>query len=156
MDPVTTAAAVKITGEIVDGLGDFIRRRWPDKNEQEKVRAEIAASVEARAASAMDSFRQFVVAYEGSGDNVHPVLQILRGSVRPVLTYALASAYLWVFFHPGTYNAGMVEGLFQLNLISLGFWFGERAVAQITQAVGNVVAARRVGTTPRAAKDVGE
>ena len=156
MDPITTAAAVKITGEIVDGLGDFIRRRWPDKNEQEKVRAEIVASVEARAASAMDSFRQFVVAYEGSGDNVHPALQFLRGSVRPVLTYFLAGSYLWVFFHPGTYNEDMTQGLFQLNLISLSFWFGERAVTQIAGAIGNVVAARRLGTTPRLAKDGGE
>lgn len=156
MDPVTATAAIKLGGEIVEGLGDFIRRRFPDKNEQEKVRAEIANIAEKTAQSSLDSFRQFVVAYEGSGDNVHPVLQFLRGSVRPVLTYFLAGAYLWVFFHPGTYDKGMVEGLFQLNLISLGFWFGERAVSQVAQAIGGMVAARRVGTAPRAAKDVGE
>ena len=47
--------------------------------------------------NAEGSFRDFVVAYEGRGEDVHPIIQILRGSVRPVLTYALAGAFIYGF-----------------------------------------------------------
>ena len=54
----------------------------PDPKAKEKARMEMEKEVQ----KAEGSFRDFVVAYEGRGDQVHWTIQILRGSVRPVLT----------------------------------------------------------------------
>lgn len=98
----------------------------PDPKAKEKARQEMVKEIE----KAEGSFRDFVVAYEGRGDQVHPVIQILRGSVRPVLTYLLAGAFIYGFltrdFDPDT-----MEMLWQLNLLSLGFWYGERALKNL-------------------------
>jgi hypothetical protein len=98
----------------------------PDPKAKEKARQEMVKEIE----RAEGSFRDFVVAYEGRGDQVHPVIQILRGSVRPVLTYLLAGAFIYGFltrdFDPDT-----MEMLWQLNLLSLGFWYGERALKNL-------------------------
>jgi hypothetical protein len=98
----------------------------PDPKAKEKARQEMAKEIE----KAEGSFRDFVVAYEGRGDQVHPVIQILRGSVRPILTYLLAGAFIYGFltrdFDPDT-----MEMLWQLNLLSLGFWYGERALKNL-------------------------
>jgi hypothetical protein len=98
----------------------------PDPKAKEKARQEMVKEIE----KAEGSFRDFVVAYEGRGDQVHPVIQILRGSVRPILTYLLAGAFIYGFltrdFDPDT-----MEMLWQLNLLSLGFWYGERALKNL-------------------------
>jgi hypothetical protein len=98
----------------------------PDPKAKEKARQEMVKEIE----RAEGSFRDFVVAYEGRGDQVHPVIQILRGSVRPILTYLLAGAFIYGFltrdFDPDT-----MEMLWQLNLLSLGFWYGERALKNL-------------------------
>lgn len=55
-------------------------------------------------------------------------LEVLRSLVRPVLTFFLVGLYAWGFLHPAQYTTEYMQGLFQLNLISLGFWYGERAL----------------------------
>ena len=65
----------------------------PDPKAKEKARMEMEKEVQ----KAEGSFRDFVVAYEGRGDQVHWTIQILRGSVRPVLTYLLAGAFIYGF-----------------------------------------------------------
>ena len=62
----------------------------PDPEAKEKARQQMESEIQ----NAESSFRDFVVAYEGSGADVHPIIQILRGSVRPVLTYGLAGAFV--------------------------------------------------------------
>lgn len=66
----------------------------PDPKAKEKAKREMEREVQ----KAETSFRDFVVAYEGRGDQVHWTIQILRGSVRPVLTYLLAGAYIWLSY----------------------------------------------------------
>lgn len=103
----------------------------PDPEAKEKARQQIELEVQ----NAESSFRDFVVAYEGRGEDVHPVIQILRGSVRPVLTYALAGAFIYGFLTRNIDKDAM-EMLWQLNLLSLGFWYGERALKNLGLDMG--------------------
>lgn len=115
---------------------DVLARVLPDKTQAAIAAAEFEKQLADIDERADKSFRDFVVAYEGRGDQVHPWLQILRGSVRPVLTYALALLYGYGFINPNEFKPDMMTGLFQLNLISLGFWYGERALKNLGLNLG--------------------
>ena len=129
MNPALIAPLAKLAGNVFDKI-------FPDKEAAAKAKAEFALQAAQMDQAEADSFHEFVVAYEGQGDKVHTVIQILRGSVRPVLTYALAGLYGWGFLHPGTFDTEAMTGLFQLNLISLGFWYGERALKNLGLNLG--------------------
>lgn len=122
-------ALLKVGGKVLDKV-------IPDPEAREKAKAEFAKQAAELDQKDLQSFRDFVIAYEGTGDQVHPVIQILRGSVRPILTYFLAGAFIWGFLHPGTYNADTTDLLWKLNLISLGFWYGERALKNLGMDLG--------------------
>jgi len=109
----------------------FIESKFPDPEEREQAKREWAAQAAQLEASDIQGFRDFVVAYEGAGESVHPAIQILRGSVRPVLTYFLAASYVYGFLHPVVFPPEAMDGLWKLNLISLGFWYGERALKNL-------------------------
>lgn len=114
------------------GIGEkVIDRVIPDKEAAAKAKAEFAKQTALLDQQEVREFHNFVVQYEGRAADVHPALQILRGSVRPVITYALAGAYIWGFLHPTTFTPEVMTGLFQLNLISLGFWYGEKALKRL-------------------------
>lgn len=98
----------------------------PDPAAKEKARQQMESEIQ----KAEGSFRDFVVAYEGRGDQVHWSIQILRGSVRPILTYVLAGAFIYGFLSRNV-DSDAMEMLWQLNLLSLGFWYGERALKNL-------------------------
>ena len=98
----------------------------PDPKAKEKARAQMVEEV----AKAESTFRDFVVQYEGAAKDVHISIQILRGTVRPVLTYFLAGAFIYGFLTRNVSDDAM-EMLWQLNLLSLGFWYGERAMKNL-------------------------
>ena len=124
MNPLLIEPVTRLIGTIFD-------RVIPDKAAAEKAKAEYIVQAAAMEQTERDAFRSFVVAYEGAGADVHPALQFARGSVRPVLTYFLAGAYVYGFLHPAVFTPDVMQGLFQLNLISLGFWYGERALSNL-------------------------
>jgi holin (3TMs family) len=113
---------------VIKLVGDVFDRIFPDKEQADKAKQDFMINAATMQQAETKEFHDFVVAYEGNGADVHPYLQILRGSVRPVLTYALAGLYGWGFIHPTEFSADQMQGLFQLNLISLGFWYGEKAL----------------------------
>jgi hypothetical protein len=114
------------------GIGEkIIDRVIPDPEAAAAAKAEFAREAAKMDAAEVEAFQSFVVAYEGAGDKVHPVIQILRGSVRPVLTYFLAGVFVWGFANPDTISDDTMTMIFQLNLLSLGFWFGERAMRNL-------------------------
>lgn len=125
-----------ILGPLSEVAGRVIDRIWPDKEKADKVKKEFMLQAAQLEQSEVESFQKFVVEYEGAGDKVHPVLQILRGSVRPVITYFLAGLYGYGFLNPGDFTPDFMQGLFQLNLISLGFWYGERALKNLGMNLG--------------------
>jgi hypothetical protein len=103
----------------------------PDPAAKEKARQQMESEIQ----KAEGSFRDFVVAYEGRGDQVHWSIQILRGSVRPVITYVLAGAFIYGFLSRNV-DSDAMEMLWQLNLLSLGFWYGERALKNLGLDMG--------------------
>lgn len=120
-------------GKILDKTLD---RVLPDRDAREKAKAEMIKLSSEIDLKEIKDFQDFMIGYEGKGDQVHWSIQILRGSVRPIMTYFLAAAYVWGFLHPAEFNLEQMQGLFQLNLISLGFWYGERALKNLGLNLG--------------------
>ena len=120
-----------ILGPILGIADKVLDRVIPDPEARAKAKLEFAQQASKLGQEEIKEFHDFVVQYEGAGEKVHPIIQILRGSVRPLMTYALAGAYIYGFLHPATFTPDVMQGLFQLNLISLGFWYGERALKNL-------------------------
>ncbi len=125
-----------ILGPILGIADKVLDRVIPDPEARAKAKLEFAQKASKLGQEEIKEFHDFVVQYEGAGEKVHPIIQILRGSVRPLMTYALAGAYIWGFLHPTTFTPDVMQGLFQLNLISLGFWYGERALKNLGLNLG--------------------
>ncbi len=118
-------------GAIADLASHIFDRVFPDKAQADQAKQQFTMELAKMQQEKDEKFQDFVINYEGAGDKVTPGLQLYRGSVRPTLTYALALAYVWGFLHPNTFQPEVMTGLFQLNLISLGFWYGQRALEQL-------------------------
>lgn len=128
MNPLLTRQALDLAGRVLSRILDThqvddAKRKWLEEASQ-------------LPEESVEDWRSFMLAYEGKGEYIHPKLQFLRGSVRPVLTYVLALVYAWCFLHPGKCPAEALSGLFQLNLISMGFWFGERTLKNLGLNLG--------------------
>lgn len=127
MNPALAAvlpSLIKVGSKVID-------KAIPDPEQSAKAKAEFAQQAAQLDQEANADFQEFIVAYEGRGDAVHPFIQGLRGSVRPVITYALAAAFIWGFSQPEAIGDGALDLLFKLNLLSLGFWYGERALKNL-------------------------
>lgn len=110
----------------------------------EKEKAELAIKAHKLASEELqkqeDAFRKFVLDYEGAAKDMPRFIQILRGSVRPVLTYVLAGFWIWGYAYmfvtpqipPDKLQQlnDIMALLFKLNLLSLGFWYGERLLTR--------------------------
>ncbi len=106
--------------------GQVLDKFLPDKlSDEQREQMRLRAEKMARDAVLQDEelFRKFVLEYEGRARDMPRLIQILRASVRPVLTYLLAGTTVWLVWQ----GKEIPQMLFQLNLISLGFWYGERA-----------------------------
>lgn len=129
MNPLLISPLMELAGKAFDKL-------FPDPEQAAKAKAEFAQQAAQMEAKDVQSFRDFMVAYEGRGDAVHPWIQLPRGSVRPVITYVLAGTYIWGFANPDAIKPEAMTMLFQLNLISMGFWYGERALKNLGLDLG--------------------
>jgi len=129
MNPLLITPLLDLAGKAFDKL-------FPDPEQAAKAKAEFAQQAAKMEQADVDSFREFMVAYEGKGDQVHPAIQLLRGSVRPVLTYFFAGAYVFGFVSPESVDSDAMTMLFQLNLLSLGFWFGEKSLRNLGLDLG--------------------
>ena len=124
MNPLLISPLMDIAGKAFD-------RIFPDKESAEKAKIEFARQAAQMEQTEVQSFRDFMVSYEGRAADSHPVIQILRGSVRPILTYFLAGTFAYGFVNPTAIEQDTMTMLFQLNLLSLGFWYGERALKNL-------------------------
>ena len=110
--------------------GQVLDKFLPDKlSDEQREQMRLRAEKMARDAVLQDEelFRKFVLEYEGRARDMPRLIQVLRASVRPVLTYLLAGTTVWLVWQ----GKEIPQMLFQLNLISLGFWYGERAARKI-------------------------
>jgi hypothetical protein len=110
----------KLAGRVVD--------RVLPETMSEKERAELTIRAEQVAQElALEEeklFRGFVVDYEGRAADLPEAVQVLRASVRPLLSYLLVITTAWLVWN----GRPIPVELHQLDLLCLAFWFGERAV----------------------------
>jgi hypothetical protein len=116
---------------ILDTVGNLVKevvtRVLPVKvSDAEMKNLEIKAEATAKELmlSEKSGFRDFVLEYEGRAADMPKFIQILRASVRPVLTYFFAVTTLWLVWK----SSEIPTMLYQMDLVMLGFWFGERAI----------------------------
>lgn len=73
-----------------------------------------------------------------------PIMLFLRGAQRPVWGFAvLYSDLMWFSGKWGTLTQQQESALWVINLLVLGFIFGERAVANIAPIIGDIMTKRR-------------
>ena len=128
---------LNIVSSLIPVVSKVIDKALPDPKEQAKAKLLITKELQ-NGISKRKVFRDFVVAYEGSADQIPKFILILRSSVRPILTYVLAGLFIYGFSNPDKINDGTFKMLYQLNVISLGFWYGERALKNLGLNIGGL------------------
>jgi hypothetical protein len=121
---------------LLNTANNIIDKIIPNAKEATELKNKFAVQIHKLDQKDTEGFRDFILAYEGRGDQMPLFIQILRGSVRPILTYFLAIIYAWGFLNPDEVSPEFMTGLFQLNVISLGFWYGERALKNLGLNLG--------------------
>lgn len=129
-----------IVGDIINNVFDifkgYIARKFPDPAQRAKEEQELREYLEQMDQAQIQQFFDFVVNYEGAGDKVTPWLQNYRGSVRPTVTYGLIAAFVYGVFN--NIQDVYIDLLYKLNLISMGFWYGERALKNLNLDLRNM------------------
>jgi len=119
-------AVGKLAGRVVD--------RVLPETMSEKERAELTLRAEQVAQQmALEEerlLRSFIVDYEGRAESLPEPVQVLRASVRPLLSYLLVTTTAWLVWN----GQPIPTELHQLDLLCLAFWFGERAVRGFLRA----------------------
>jgi len=122
-DPISA-----IVNLVNTGLDKFLSDKMPEADKEAlKKEMQIFAITEARKSDG--EFRKFVLDYEGAAKDVPQFVVVVRALIRPAFTILLA--YLdWLFFTGTTaeWPPDAISLLKAVNIIVLGFWFGERAL----------------------------
>lgn len=112
LDPISTA---------IDAAMAVIKRIFPEKMSEEK-EAEVKGSLE-------QTFRTFVIEYEGAAKDLPKPILYLRSLIRPVFTCMIGYIdYMYFSAVAGSWAPEKIALLKAINMIVLFFWFGERAV----------------------------
>ena len=88
-------------------------------------------------------FRDFVLNYEGSGDNVHPAVQFLSGAIRPFITIWVIIIITAFMFNGGLAAEvsknmeGIPPQLWTIFEYVIGFWFGGRVIQHAVSEYSN-------------------
>lgn len=128
-----------VVGSLIDAAGTFGEKHTGKREfklQMEARRVEMERVVTEALAKREGAFREFVLAYEGAAADQHPVIQVVRGLVRPVVTLYLLAALSflgWAWLGEMSLERGeqliyMFRMMFFLNLIAMVFWFGDRLI----------------------------
>lgn len=133
---------------VIDGI--FRWKEGEDKMEISRqefvlIKKKLEADIELRVAEEMrkpdSEFRQFMLDYEGKASELPRSIQILRSSVRPVITYWSLVLITVLIFSTGAGEnirenlSQAPEQLWWIFLAIFGFWFGGRAGTQIMETM---------------------
>ena len=127
-------AAIPIIGGLLDKILDKVAKDKVDDATMERLKQEAQRMLSDEGQEDLQAFYNFIIYYEGKASEHGKFIQWLRGSVRPILTYVFSGFFIYVVF---TWMTGeeLPEGsltavklVFGINLITLTFWFGERAI----------------------------
>tara|TARA_R100001244_G_C5157328_1_gene130545 strand:- start:961 stop:1416 length:456 start_codon:yes stop_codon:yes gene_type:complete len=126
-------------GQIVNKL---LTGRGADEltpKEKQDMQLQVRQSTMELVDEAMESdagWRDFMLQYEGSAEDQHSIIKILRGSVRPVITYAILGELFVLLNGWATISTNNVPPEFwTLSQMVLGFWFGGRMLEGVIQSV---------------------
>jgi len=127
-------AAIPIIGGLLDKILDKVAKDKVDDATMEQLRQEAQRMLSDEGQEDLQAFYNFIIDYEGKASEHGKFIQWLRGSVRPILTYVFSGFFIYIVFTWMTGDA-LPEGsltavklVFGINLMTLGFWFGERAI----------------------------
>lgn len=112
----------EVIGNVVNKAADHF---LPEKmSEDEKLKFEL--ELEKFKHEAMTEAQSLMLNSDffGKLNELPKPMQYLRSSVRPLLTYLLIATTAWLVWN----GQEIPTELHQLDLLCLGFWFGERAV----------------------------
>ncbi|KYC47874.1 MAG: hypothetical protein AMQ22_00192 [Candidatus Methanofastidiosum methylothiophilum] len=109
-------------------VGEVVRRVLPAEKISEQDRLTIESEAKRTATELLlqedNALRSFFLEYEGRAADMPKSIQILRASVRPILTYVFGATTIYLFWK----GVEVPTSLYQMDLIIMVFWFGERAV----------------------------
>lgn len=148
----------KIGGFLGGGLGskiaDIVGARIEDKSKAELARLELEKAIGDREHELekvlIAEFNERTIALEGTASDlrdlpiVGSVVIFLRGAFRPLFAYFVA--YLdFVYFIKGMSWGEQQESLlWAVNMLVMGFFFGERAMKNVMPLVGQVFSKKTV------------
>ena len=118
-DPITS-----ISNLVSKGLDKLVS----DKGTKEKLAFELQKFILGQGLQEDSDFRNFILQYEGKAEDTPTLINYLRTSVRPVLTYVISGAYIWGWVHPEAYTETQMLVLKPMVIIVLLFWFGDRMI----------------------------
>jgi len=127
-------AAIPILGGLLDKILDKVAKDKVDDATMEQLRQEAQRMLMDEGQEDLQAFYGFIIDYEGKASEHGKFIQWLRGSVRPILTYVFSFFFIYIVI---TWITGekLPEGsltavklVFGVNILTLGFWFGERAL----------------------------
>ncbi len=107
------------------------------EEERLKLTAAIQEGIEERIEQNDQKLREFFIEYEGAAEKVHPLVQIVRGLVRPLITYYSIGMFSWTLYYifgriatletvKMDYLMRIIQLEFYVVAIVLVFWFGDR------------------------------
>ena len=148
-----------LKGDFVKNAMDFVNKRWPpNMSESDKAQMKLVIKdmlhgqkVELLALGQEDEriFNQRMVDMEGTAKDlktipfIGPLIIFLRGAFRPLFSY-MVGYFDFVFFttDTGQWPEQKVTLLIIINILVIGFYFGERMMKNVMPLITNMLAAR--------------
>lgn len=125
---ILTGGGDSVLGKIIDKI--------PNPGDKKRLQAELEMALHEQLSKHENDFRNFVLEYEGRGAEMHWTIQILRASVRPVITYAAFGFLVWIAYvfmnsvDLPEQTIVVFKLVAMLNFLTLAFWFGEKALVR--------------------------
>jgi len=116
---------------ILNVVGKVSDKFFPDKTKELEFKNKLALAMMEEASKDNSEFKKFMLGYEGKLEDIPKSMQILRTSVRPVITYTVVGAYVYGFLHPTAFTVQQMSTLSSVTLLILAFWFGERTIQHL-------------------------
>lgn len=147
-------------GSLVDSVLDTVKAYFPPgmtpqqeaelKLELERLAFEKQKQADAMMADAERQMTERISLLEGTATDLRsvpfigPIMLFMRGAQRPVWGFAvLYSDIMWFSGKWGVMTAQQESALWVINLLVLGFIFGERAVANLAPVIADIMTRRK-------------
>lgn len=152
-----TGGAGGLASEIIGAVKDYLPPDLsPEKKAQmaldlDRLAFEREKAVNAAIAESEKAINDRIASYEGTASDLKavpilgPLMLFVRGSARPIIEYATLYMDYEVFSGAWTLVPGsqMAGAFYAINLLVLGFLFGERAVKNVAPFITDMISAKK-------------